>query len=114
VGNIGYEVNVSGTSNTTAGQSLWVIVQNVKNLRYYPQNTVTPDQNGKWLSKVNLGDPNAGIGESFNIIAVLANQSAHSAFLSYKTTEVQQNYPGMDKLPDGITNQTTVTVKRTE
>ncbi len=109
-----YEVSVAGTSNATAGQTLWVIVHNYKNDIYYPQTgPVTPEEGGSWSSKAYLGTPTAGKGESFDIIAVLANQSANSAFLDYKASEVAKNYPGMKQLSAGIIEKSVVTVMRT-
>ncbi|MGZ4846791.1 MAG: hypothetical protein ACXV3D_02800 [Halobacteriota archaeon] len=105
--------SVAGTSKqVSSAQKLWLIIYDYDVDRYYPQTgPLAIQSNGSWSGTAYLGTHNTGVGERFDIIAVLADQNAHNAFEQYQASSRQANsYLGMTSLPTGITkDQVTVT-----
>jgi hypothetical protein len=105
---------VRGTSqNIPAGQKIWVVIFIPKVGRYYPQNnpaTVQPD--GNWNSLTSFGVPKDK-GLKFDVLAVTTDGNAQNAFRDYlKDARDKSDFPGLEQLPAGATQQHNVTVTR--
>lgn len=95
------------------GQVIWIVVYPHVVGRYYPQNNPADVQaDGDWSSLIHIG-VEEDIGRKFDIIAVLANKEAQDAFNDYLVeSEREQDYPGLESLPDGAVIYDRVTVTR--
>ncbi|HEX8138348.1 MAG TPA: hypothetical protein VF544_12220 [Pyrinomonadaceae bacterium] len=105
---------VRGTAqNIPNGQVLWIVVFVPKVGRYYPQNNPADIQaNGDWSSVTYLGVA-ADVGLKFDLIAVLADNQAQSAFKKYLIdARDKNNYPGLANVPNGATIYDRVSVIR--
>ena len=105
---------VEGTSqNIPEGQVIWIVVYPHPVDRYYPYNDPADIQvNGEWASLVVIGvEEDAGM--KFDIIAVLADESAQDTFDAYlKQAEATNNWSGLDAIPSGAVIYGRVTVTR--
>jgi hypothetical protein len=116
-GNVGKNITVQGIARGLPNdQTLWLIVvpKSITPTRYYPVNTSIPvPSDGTWSKAAFIGSDN-DVGQQFDIKLVSANQTADSAFMAYFATGASTGvYPGMLTLPQGTTNQSSVTVTRT-
>ena len=110
---VGYNPSVAGKAGQISkGQKLWVVVYVYKTNRYYPQSgCLTPQSNSDWSCKAYLGTQSVSKGQKFDLIAVLADQNANSAFAQYQAYSQQANSnAGLTQLPSGIVAQNQVTV----
>jgi|BarGraNGADG00211_3_1021988.scaffolds.fasta_scaffold00389_12 hypothetical protein len=117
-GTVGLREFVRGTStNLTRGTQLWIMVKphNMNILYYYPQNyTTTIYGDGSWSAEAYFGNQTKGIGEKFDIIPVLANDTAQASFNTYlKESASKGSWEGLAVLPNGADRQTTIVVTRT-
>jgi PGF-pre-PGF domain-containing protein len=106
---------VTGTSqNIPNGQKLWILVYPHNAYKYYPQHgSVAIENNGDWSIDIEIGTQ-VNVGEKFDIIAVLANQSAQNEFINYINTGINtKQWPGMPSIPNGAVEYAKVTVTRT-
>ena len=95
---------VQGTSNKLPLDTrIWIIIKPQENDLYYPQNKpAETDVNGNWSSVVSIG-LQGDVGEKFEIIAVLADESAQNSFSAYIANGRENNsFEGMQQLPDGV------------
>ena len=96
---------VKGTSQRIPSeQVIWVVVFVHKVGRYYPQNNPADVQaSGDWASVTYIGVA-ADVGLKFDLIAVLADKEAQSAFNKYLVdARDKHDYPGFEHLPNGAT-----------
>ena len=96
---------VKGTSQRIPSeQVIWVVVFVHKVGRYYPQNNPADVQpSGDWASVTYIG-VQADVGLKFDLIAVLADKEAQSAFNKYLVdARDKNNYIGLQQLPNGAT-----------
>jgi|GEM_PF-2703934 len=110
---VGYNPTVTGKVGQIAkGQKLWVVVYAHQTNRYYPQSgCLTPQSNANWSCKAYLGTQSTSKGQKFDILAVLADQDANSAFVQYQSYSQQaKTNTGLTQLPSGIVAQNQVTV----
>jgi hypothetical protein len=94
---------VTGTSqNIDTGQVIWVLIYPHAAGRYYPQDEPADVQaNGDWSTLVYFGTA-ADVGLKFDVIAVLANEEAQTAFNKYLEECIEnQSWPGLEELPIG-------------
>jgi len=105
---------VRGTSEKISkGQAIWIIVYPYLFDRYYPQNNPAAVQaNGDWISLTFIGIEE-DVNKKFDIIVVLADKMAQDAFNAYliqaKDTDT---WPGLERLPEGVTIYDRITVTR--
>ena len=102
---------VTGTAqNIPEGQKLWILVYSVTANKFYPQSGNVNIINGEWLLTVGLGTKE-NIGETFKIIAVLADQESNEELMNYIYTGPSTGWPGMSSIPVGakIVDEVTVT-----
>lgn len=96
---------VRGTSQKVPkGQTIWVVSYPHVTGRYYPQNDPAyVEANGDWSALTSIGiEEDSGL--KFDIIVVLANQSAQEKFRDYLlTAKGEKEWPGLESLPDGVT-----------
>ena len=81
--------------------------------RYYPQNNPAAVQaNGDWISLTFIGIEE-DVNKKFDIIVVLADKRAQDAFNAYrKQSEDTDTWPGLERLPEGVTIYDRITVTR--
>jgi hypothetical protein len=105
--------NIIGTAkNIPDGYELWILVYPYAAKKYYPQHEEVSIQNGVWSIPVGIGTED-NVGEKFDIIAVLANRDARIEFTSYMVNgEKNNDWPGMNKIPDGAEVYDRITVVR--
>lgn len=103
---------ITGTAeNIPEGQKLWILVYPLLAYKFYPQNPNVNIINGEWSMTIGIGAKDNG-GETFKIIAVLADQEANGEFTSYINTGISTgSWPGMGSIPEGakVVNEVTVT-----
>lgn len=111
-------VEVSGTYSPKMAEDIWVLVWPEKApKRFWPQSDEADKgrpatkQEGKWSVQCTLGGP----PQRYDIAVYTANQAA-SAELSQtlKKWADAGKYPGLTKLPVGLTEQARVTIRRTK
>lgn len=106
-GNAGPTERVSGKAQLSKGYSLWIVPYDPTAGRYYPEApppSVQPD--ATWSSRLSVGSI-FGVGKTFQIDAVVADQSASAALNSYATHRT-----AITKLPVGAQAVDAITVKR--
>jgi len=98
-----------------AGHAAWIVVFAHRFPRFHPQTEPARKvATGRWVVTAYVGkSPEEDIGGKFDLLLVLADSSASSQFRSYLDKAAQkQNWPGLDRLPDGAHIVQTVTVFR--
>jgi hypothetical protein len=105
-GNAGPTERVSGKAQLSKGYSLWIVPYDPTAGKYYPEAPPVTVKNAAWSSRLSVGTI-FRIGKTFQIHAVVADQSAGTALSSYA---VQRT--GITKLPPGAQAVDSVTVKR--
>lgn len=107
---------VRGTSrNVPAGEKIWVVLFIPRVARYYPQDNpavVQPD--GNWNSPAYFGlRTTDDSGVRFEVYAVTVNGAGQTAFQNYlKDASDKNDFAGLKQLPEGVTQQHSVTVTR--
>jgi hypothetical protein len=105
---------VRGTSEKIPeGQAIWIVVYPHIVGRYYPQNDPADvHADGDWASLTFIGIEE-DVGRKFDIIAVLADESAQEAFNVYLTqAKDKKTWQGLEKLPEGTAIYDRITVTR--
>ncbi|HET54055.1 MAG TPA: hypothetical protein ENN33_02440 [Ignavibacteria bacterium] len=105
---------ILGTSQKIPeGQAIWIVVYPHVAGRYYPQNDPADVQtNGDWISLAFIGIQE-DVNRKFDIVAVLADESAQEAFNAYLTqAKGNKTWPGFEKLPEGTAIYDRITVAR--
>ncbi|HYA33474.1 MAG TPA: hypothetical protein VEG65_05710 [Candidatus Bathyarchaeia archaeon] len=98
---------VSGKAQLSKGYSLWIVPHDPTTGKYYPQAAPVAVHSGAtWASRLAVGSIFA-VGKTFQIQAVVADQSAGSALSSYAARGT-----GTTKLPTGAQAVDSVTVTR--
>ncbi len=107
------EETITGTAeNVPERYELWILIYPYAASKYYPQPGGVSIQNGVWSTPVYIGTRD-NVGEKFDIIAVLADRNARAEFTSYIINgEKNNDWPGMDKIPDGAEAYDIITVVR--
>ncbi len=106
-GKAGHTERVSGKAQLSKGYSLWIVPYDPTAGKYYPQApSVTVRSDASWSSRLSVG-PIFGVGKTFQIYAVVADQSASTALSSYAAQRT-----AITKLPSGAQSVDAVTVKR--
>jgi len=106
---VGPTETVSGKAQLSSGYTLWVVANDGKTGRYYPQGTsVTIRNDASWSTHLSLGSA-IGVGQKFQIQAVAADKTANKALSSYISSGQKS---GMATLPDGAQTVTAITVTR--
>jgi PGF-pre-PGF domain-containing protein len=110
---VNMQETVTGTAkNIPSEYKVWILVHPLATTKLYPQNGNVNIINGKWLIPIGIGDK-GNAGETFEIMAVLANQKAHEELTNYiNTGKNTSNWPGIDSIPDGANVYYDVTVIR--
>jgi PGF-pre-PGF domain-containing protein len=110
---VNIQETVTGTAeNIQEGQKLWILVYPLKANKFYPQNGNVNVTNGAWSLTIGIGTSD-NIGETFDIIAVLADQKAQEEFINYTNTGIKNDtWPGMMIIPDGAKEYARVRVTR--
>lgn len=100
-------------NNIPNEQKLWIVIYPLKVNRYYPQNSFANlEAANKWTSIAYVGQKN-DIGQQFEIIAVLVDKKANDEIESYlANAKNKQDWPGLEKLPEGAVTYCTINVKR--
>lgn len=95
------------------GHVIWVVVFVQEVGRYYPQDRpVELEANGEWSLLAYIG-VSFDIGKKFDILAVVADTKAQSAFSAYLLNAKERNeWSGLERLPEGATIYDRVTVTR--
>lgn len=110
-----YERVIGTTENVPDGFYVWILgySDNGDEPRYYPRSdSVNIPQNGEWSIPIQIGSDDES-GASFDIIAVLANTQANERFQEYITNcERNDNWPGIEEIPEGATIYDKKTVTR--
>lgn len=105
---------IQGTSQAIPPESsAWLVIFSKDVGRYYPQaNPLLIGADGKWSMKVFIGlDQDSG--KYFDLLLVLADDSANREFLDYeKQAYAEKNWAGMEFLPAGADLYDQVTVQR--
>ena len=109
---------VRGTSQKIPeGQAIWIMEYPITPQyligRYYPQdNPADVQANGDWVSLTYIGI-DEDVNCKFDIIAVLVDKRAQDAFNAYLTeSEYKKTWPGLERLPEGVTIYDRITVMR--
>ena len=106
-GNAGPTERVSGKAQLSKGYSLWIVPYDPTAGKYYPEApSVTVGSDASWSSRLSVGTI-FGVGKTFQIYAVVADQSASTALSSYAAQRT-----AITKLPSGAQAADAVTVKR--
>jgi len=106
-GKAGPTERVSGKAQLSKGYSLWIVPYDPTAGKYYPQApSVTVRSDASWSSRLSVGSI-FGVGKTFQIYAVVADQSASTALSSYAAQRT-----AITKLPSGAQSVDAVTVKR--
>jgi hypothetical protein len=106
-GNAGPTERVSGKAQLSKGYSLWIVPYDPTAGKYYPEAPpVTVGSDASWSSRLSVGTI-FGVGKTFQIYAVVADQSASTALSSYAAQRT-----AITKLPSGAQAADAVTVKR--
>lgn len=104
---VGATGSVSGKAQLSSGYTLWIIPYDGITGKYYPQGTAVTIRDASWSTSLSFG--NIPVGQKFQIQAVVADQSANSAFGSYVSSGQKG---GMTKLPSGAQAVNAITVTR--
>ncbi|TEU20896.1 MAG: SH3 domain-containing protein [Anaerolineales bacterium] len=106
---LGYENEVRATcSNVPDALYVWVLVYSHHDFNYYPQPGPIGSGSGQRRGTAYLGTPTEGIGDRFDIIVALANET-----VSVKLRQDAESYSGYEfALPDGVEEKTRITVMR--
>ncbi|MBN1979568.1 MAG: hypothetical protein JW918_19400 [Anaerolineae bacterium] len=105
---------VRGTSRAIPdGDVIWVVVLSQEAGRYYPQNYAAEvEAKGNWSSITYVG-VEGDEGRKFDILAIVADKAAQDAFSAYLAdARDKSDWPGLDKLPEGATVYSRITVTR--
>jgi hypothetical protein len=106
-GKAGPTERVSGKAQLSKGYSLWIVPYDPTAGKYYPQApSVTVRSDASWSSRLSVGTI-FGVGKTFQIYAVVADQSASTALSNYAAQRT-----AITKLPSGAQSVDAVTVKR--
>jgi hypothetical protein len=116
-------ITVRGTVHEPlSGRSIWIVTATPGINRYYPQGSWRPDRlgpasttpDGRWTSpSVYLGDPKRDRGRHFDVIAILADQSAEDSLWEYlKEGSRTGSFPGIPELPGGAEEYDRVEIVR--
>jgi len=106
-GNAGPTERVSGKAQLSKGYSLWIVAYDPTAGKYYPEApSPTVHSDATWLSNLSVGTI-FGVGKTFQIYAVVADQSASTSLRSSTTQRT-----AITKLPQGAQPVDAVTVKR--
>jgi hypothetical protein len=106
-GNAGPTERVSGKAQLSKGYSLWIVPYDPTSGKYYPEAPpLTVKSDATWSTRLSVGTI-FGVGKTFQIHAVVADQSASTALSSYAAQRA-----GITKLPQGAQAVDAVTVKR--
>jgi hypothetical protein len=106
-GKVGPTERVSGKAQLSKGYSLWIVPRDPTAGKYYPQApppTVRSD--ATWSSRLSVATI-FGVGKTFQIQALVADQSASTALNSYAAQRA-----AITKLPSGAQAVDSVTVTR--
>ncbi len=102
---------VSGTAkDISEGKQLWILIYPKNALKYYPHQ-VDIKNDGSWKFTAQFGQEH-NVGDKYDILAVLADKNASNNFATYINTAADNNWPGMENLPEGTDEITTITVIR--
>lgn len=111
-------VEVGGTYSPKIAEDIWVLVWPEKAPKKFWQQSDEADkgrpatkQDGKWSVQCTLGGP----PQQYDIAVYTANRAA-SAELSQTLKKWAEagRYPGLTKLPDGLTEQARISIRRTK
>jgi hypothetical protein len=105
-GNAGPTERVSGKAQLSKGYSLWIVPYDPTAGKYYPEAPPVTVKSAAWSYRLSLGTI-FRVGKTFQIHAVVADQSASTALSSYAAQRA-----GITKLPQGAQAVDAVTVKR--
>jgi hypothetical protein len=105
-GNAGPTERVSGKAQLSKGYSLWIVPYDPTAGKYYPQAPPLTVRDATWSTRLSVGTI-FRVGKTFQIHAVVADQSASTALSSYAAQRT-----GITKLPLGAQAVDAVTVKR--
>jgi hypothetical protein len=105
--NVGPTERVSGKAQLSKGYSLWIVPYDPTAGKYYPEApSLTVHSDATWSTRLSVGTV-FGVGKTFQIDAVVADQSASTALSSYAAQRT-----AITKLPSGAQAVDAVTVKR--
>ena len=105
--NVGPTERVSGKAQLSKGYSLWIVPYDPTAGKYYPEApSLTVHSDATWSTRLSVGTV-FGVGKTFQIYAVVADQSASTALSSYAAQRT-----AITKLPSGAQAADAVTVKR--
>ncbi|HEX3553489.1 MAG TPA: hypothetical protein VIA62_09700 [Thermoanaerobaculia bacterium] len=97
---VGREETVSGSASDS-NLSVYVLIRPVRSSTWWVERPPAPtNRNGSWKTDCYFGTPSKGVGEAFEVIAIVTEQ---------KLKEGDQ----IDELPTYIARSETVTVHRT-
>jgi hypothetical protein len=111
-------VEVGGTYSPKVAENIWVLVWPAKAPKRFWQQSDEADkgrpatkQDGKWSVQCSLGGP----PQQYDIAVYTANRVA-SAELSQTLKKWAESgrFPGLTKLPEGLTEQARITIRRTK
>ena len=106
-GKAGPTERVSGKAQLSKGYSLWIVPYDPTAGKYYPEApSLTVHSDATWSTRLSVGTV-FGVGKTFQIDAVVADQSASTALSSYAAQRT-----AITKLPSGAQPVDAVTVKR--
>jgi hypothetical protein len=105
-GNAGPTERVSGKAQLSKGYSLWIVPYDPTAGKYYPEAPPVTVKSAAWSYRLSVGTI-FRVGKTFQIHAVVADQSASTALSSYAAQGT-----GITKLPPGAQAVDAVTVKR--
>jgi len=106
------ETVIGTAGNIPEGQKLWILIYPLAANKFYPQHWSVNVINGNWSIPVELGTK-YNAGETFKIIAVLADQESNKELTNYINTGNSTGWPGMSSIPVGaqVVDEVTVTRK---
>jgi hypothetical protein len=106
------ETVVGTAKNIPEGYEIWILVYPYTVNQYYPQSSKVIIQNDGWSVPVGIGDNNNS-GTTFDIVAVLANQTAQEKFNNYiSRSEASRSWSWIEQIPDGAKEYSRITVTR--
>jgi len=101
---------VSGTSqNIPTERYLWIIVR--VDGKYFAHEVLTINANGNWGQDTQIGQEDES-GKRFDVIAVLADNSAHTILRDWRDKQNTAQKYDLTSLPTGITQYSTISVTR--
>jgi PGF-pre-PGF domain-containing protein len=106
------ETAIGTAGNIPEGQKLWILIYPPAANKFYPQHWSVNVISGNWSIPVELGTK-YNAGETFKIIAVLADQESNKELTNYINTGNSTGWPGMSSIPVGaqVVDEVTVTRK---